>query len=122
MSKCSKSQKLGMSFVTARYRLDRDLLFKFATQLGHKCHRCGGELTRDTFSVDHIENWSKSDSPVEAFFDLDNIAFSHVHCNSKEMYDRVRKYENKEERRKANNNRRVYDPVERRTRYLRLGT
>ena len=77
-----KSQLLGMNFGTARARLERDLVFKFAVQLGHKCHRCGKELTREDFSVDHKDVWSIAENPVEAFFDLDNIAFSHLHCNT----------------------------------------
>lgn len=87
-----KSQLLGMSFITARYRLDRDLLFKFAVQLGHKCYRCQGELTREDFSVDHVENWSTASNPVEAYFDTNNIAFSHIHCNTLEKTERQRKY------------------------------
>ena len=78
-----KSLLLGMNFVTARNRLDRDLLFHFVTVMGYKCHRCGEEITRDTFSVDHIENWSQAENPIESFFDIKNIAFSHHNCNSK---------------------------------------
>lgn len=77
-----KSRLLGMNFSSARSRLDRDLLFKLATDAGHVCFRCGGELTRDNFSVDHKEHWSISVEPVKAFFDLDNVAFSHHQCNS----------------------------------------
>ncbi|WNL50867.1 HNH endonuclease [Xanthomonas phage Murka] len=78
----NKGELLGMSFGTARARLDRDLLFKFAVSLGHVCHRCGKDLDRDSFSVDHVTNWSVSSDPFNSFFDLDNIAFSHFECNS----------------------------------------
>ena len=128
-----KSQLLGMNFVTARNRLDRDLLFKFALLLGHKCYRCGGELVREDFSVDHKENWSEAADPVRAFFDLDNIAFSHIHCNTKEMHTRrtqdkhnANTYRNKgcrcDECKKAVMANFVYDSKARGARYLKYGT
>lgn len=83
MADDKRSRLLGMSFMTARQRLDRDLLFAFATAAGHKCYRCGGELTRDDFSVEHKEHWTGASDPKAAYFDLSNIAYSHVHCNSK---------------------------------------
>lgn len=83
-----KSQVLGMNFGAARGRLDRDIMFHLAVQLGHKCHRCGRELVREGFSVDHKENWSLAENPLEAFFDINNIAFSHMYCNTKEMHER----------------------------------
>ena len=77
-----KNQQLGMNVSTANHKLKVDLLFKFVVLAGHKCHRCGKELTRDTFSVDHIQPWLHTDKPLELFFDLDNIAFSHQACNT----------------------------------------
>lgn len=94
-----KSQLLGMSFHTARGRLERDLLFKFATQLGHTCFRCQQPMLRDNFSVDHKHNWSVAASPVQAYFDLENIAFSHIHCNAANHSNR--KYFSYEEKRLA---------------------
>lgn len=90
MSK-EKSRKLGMSFGTARDRLERDLLFSLATKLGETCYRCGGELTRDTFSVEHKAPWMQAENPKQSFFDLDNVAFSHVRCNQLDMVSRRRK-------------------------------
>lgn len=128
-----KSQLLGMNFSTGRARLDRDLLFKCVVELGHKCYRCGGDLTREEFSVDHKDNWSLAEDPVKAFFDLDNIAFSHLHCNTKEMADRRRTKEHGRHMYrkhgcrcdicKAGNMKDfVYDKHARRERYVRLGT
>lgn len=133
MSNDRKAQLLGMNFVTARNRLDRDLLFAFAKKLGHKCHRCGKDLTRDTFSVDHIENWSMSDDPVKAFFDIDNVAFSHMWCNTKERTERSIKkdhglhmYDRHGCRcsvcKNAKSESFVYDKEKRRDKYVRLGT
>ena len=40
-------------------------------------------MTEDNFSIEHIEDWEYSETPIELFFDLDNISFSHKLCNSK---------------------------------------
>ena len=77
-----KRDQLGMNPSTASNRLVKDLLFKYATAAGHKCHQCGEELTRETFSIEHILPWLDSDDPTSLFFDLDNIAYSHLKCNS----------------------------------------
>lgn len=76
-----KTQQLGMNPATASGRLVKDLLFKFVTEAGHRCFRCGEALTRDTFSIEHKESWLDSGDPVGRFFDLENIAFSHKVCN-----------------------------------------
>lgn len=76
-----KSAKLGMHASTAQGRLVKDILFSFLVKEGHKCFRCGGELTRDTFSIEHKVAWFDSEAPSESFFDLKNIAFSHMSCN-----------------------------------------
>lgn len=79
-----------MSFGTAHARLDRDLLFMLAVGAGHRCHRCGDALTRETFSVEHKKPWAAQPDPKAAFFDLSNIAFSHASCNQLEMAARKR--------------------------------
>ena len=79
----SKTEKLGMNPSTASHRLVKDILFNFVRNSGYKCFRCGGNLTRDTFSIEHIESWLDSDNPKEKYFDLDNITFSHLSCNSR---------------------------------------
>lgn len=38
-------------------------------------------MTRDTFSLEHIEPWLDSEDPVGLFFNQDNISFSHLSCN-----------------------------------------
>jgi hypothetical protein len=77
-----KKEQLGMNPSTAKHRLQVDLLFAFAVQLGHVCFRCGQPLDRDTFSIDHKESWLKAANPRATYFDLQNIAFSHHWCNS----------------------------------------
>lgn len=83
MSKQKKTLQLGMNPSTASGRLVKDTLFRLAVEAGHKCHHCGDELTRDTFSIEHINPWLDSENPVELYFDQDNIAFSHLTCNIK---------------------------------------
>lgn len=80
----------------ASHRLVKDLLFDFVVKAGHKCYRCNGELTRDTFSIEHKKAWLDSGEPVQLFFDLDNIAFSHMKCNfgaAKKMVSKFTKEE-----------------------------
>lgn len=76
-----KKKQLGMAIGTASHRLRMDLLWAFIERSGARCHRCDQEMSRDTFSIDHKDNWLDSDAPLERFFDLDNIGFSHFSCN-----------------------------------------
>lgn len=82
MSKQKKTLQLGMNPSTASGRLVKDLLFDFVEKSGIKCYRCNGDLTRNTFSIEHKKPWLDSENPVELFFDLGNIAFSHLSCNA----------------------------------------
>lgn len=79
----NKKNQLGMNPSTASNRLIKDLLFDFVIKAGHKCHRCGGDLERHTISIEHIEAWLDSDHPIEMFFDIQNIAYSHLSCNAR---------------------------------------
>ena len=81
MSNQKKASQLGMNPSTASGRLVKDILFRLAVETGHTCYRCGGELIRETFSIEHIKNWLDSEDPVGLYFDQDNIAFSHLACN-----------------------------------------
>lgn len=76
-----KTNQLGVNPSTAAHRLRTDILFAFVKEKGCVCFRCGGELTRETFSIDHKVPWLDTEDPRKAFFDLDNIAFSHKSCN-----------------------------------------
>lgn len=92
-----KNKQLGMDAGTASYRLMKDLLFKFVTDAGHLCHRCQKPLTRADFTADHIVAWLDSPNPIELFFDLKNIAFSHLACNIRHRRIRRWKYASQEE-------------------------
>ena len=94
-----KKAVLGISLGTAANRLRKALLFSMAHRLKEDfCFRCGCQIeTVDEFSVEHKESWQLSDNPVEAYFDLKNISFSHLGCNSRAAF-RVKVYANKKER------------------------
>lgn len=74
-----------MPIGTATARLKKNLLFTLIIQLGFNyCYQCGFEIDdEDTLSIEHKIPWLDSDNPIELFFDLNNIAFSHNTCNGK---------------------------------------
>lgn len=77
-----KAQKLGMPYGTACNRLRKVILFYLLKQLGQNiCFQCQKEIeSADSLSIEHKRSWS--DKPT-LFWDLDNIAFSHLTCNIK---------------------------------------
>lgn len=108
-----KSKQLGMNVSTATGKLLKDLLFDFVVKSGIKCFRCGGELTRDSFSIDHKVPWLHTKDPVNSFFDLDNISYSHLSCNCSDARHPNKKYASHQEQRteceKRRRGVRVYD-------------
>ena len=78
----NKHEQLGMNASTAQGRLVKDLLFKFVSEKGIMCFRCGEKMEREDFSIDHKIPWLHSENPIGLFFDLDNISFSHWKCNT----------------------------------------
>ena len=78
-----KKKQLGMDPGTASNRLRKSILFSFAKKLGYAwCYQCATEIKDiDKFTIEHKEPWLDSENPLETFFDLDNIAFSHASCN-----------------------------------------
>lgn len=78
-----KADALGMSFGTAANRLRKMVLFSLVVRLKENfCYRCGGEiLTEADLSIEHKDAWLQADDPVQSFFDLNNVAFSHLSCN-----------------------------------------
>jgi len=79
-----KSDQLGMNHATASGRLKKEIMFSLLQETGKDiCFQCGERIERvEELSVEHKVPWLDSDNPVELFFDLDNIAFSHLSCNS----------------------------------------
>ncbi len=77
-----KSAFLGMSHGTACYRLRKNLMFAMAhgRKIEPVCFRCGESIDSvDDLSIDHKQPWEGVS--VALFWDLDNIAFSHMGCN-----------------------------------------
>jgi len=79
-----ESELFGMSVGAANNKLRKQIMFDLAKRLNlHFCYRCGHEIVHvDQFSVEHMNAWRIASDPVVAFFDLNNIAFSHLRCNS----------------------------------------
>jgi len=84
----AKALVLGMPAGTAQHQLRKSILFKYVRLAGdHFCYKCGAEIeTIDEFSIEHKEPWFSSNAP-DLFWDLDNIAFSHVRCNRPHVYN-----------------------------------
>ncbi len=79
-----KKLQLGMNPSTASHRLVKDVLWSLIVKTGQSlCCKCGGEMSRETFSIEHIEPWLDSNDPVGLYFSLENIGFSHHSCNVK---------------------------------------
>jgi hypothetical protein len=117
-----KNEQLGMDSGTASYRLVKDLLFNYIYDAGIVCYRCGGELSREDFSIEHKECWLDSDDPVGLFFDLKNIAYSHKSCNYKAKRKRQPIYSIEEiKKRDKESRKRHWTPEKRREHYLRTG-
>lgn len=78
-----KAKQLEMSIGSARYNLNKSIMFHLASKIGMDiCYRCNEKIVLiDEFSIDHKVNWLKSSNPIHYFFDFSNIAFSHLECN-----------------------------------------
>lgn len=63
-------------------------MFEMAKELGRDvCFQCGKTIeTVDDFSIEHKTAWIDPDDPNGLFFDLDNVAFSHLSCNCAAAY------------------------------------
>lgn len=84
MSNKEKSRALGINFSTAANRLRKMILWQLVVETGRNvCYRCDRQIERiEDFSIEHREPWQSANDPRAAFFDLENIAFSHLRCNS----------------------------------------
>ena len=78
-----KSDQLGMSHGAAANRLRKSIMFALIMESGkNTCFQCHKKIENiDDLSVEHKVPWLDSEDPVKLYFDLDNIAFSHITCN-----------------------------------------
>lgn len=68
---------------TASHRLVKDILWELILQTEKNiCFKCKREMTRETFSIEHIIPWLDSPNPLELYFDQNNISFTHLKCNT----------------------------------------
>lgn len=103
MKKEDVKRQLGITHSGARNRLLRNLLFKYITMAGdHVCYRCGEPIEDPLdMTIEHEVPWHNSDNPVELYFDLNNISFSHHKCNAGAARKPTKKYHTAEEKRQA---------------------
>ena len=89
-----KSEQLGMSHGTATGRLKKMIMWAYVIKNDDNvCHQCGLEIENiDHLSIEHIVPWLDSEDPQGLFFDLDNIAFSHLKCNIGNTRARIPEY------------------------------
>lgn len=82
-SNALKAERLQMPIGTASNRLKKTILLRLLQRLDEDlCFRCSERIeTVEQLSIEHKEAWLYAPDPVGSFFDLDNIAFSHLSCN-----------------------------------------
>ena len=121
-----------MSHGAASHRLRKKILFMFVKETGRDfCFQCGSQIEHiNLLSIEHKAPWMSAEDPKDTFFDLDNIAFSHLSCNIAAGSKPNQKYFSKEERliakrKKDSEYRKTFTPEQRRERrrnqYLRTG-
>ena len=78
-----KSEQLGMPHGTACARLRKKIFFNLVRQLGQDlCFHCQQKIeTAEELSIEHRRPWLDNDPSL--FWDLNNIAFSHLSCNAR---------------------------------------
>lgn len=123
-----KKTALGEAYGTARNRLIKNLLFKFMKDLGlDTCFQCGCKIkTNKEMSIEHKVPWLNSEDPTKTFYDLENIAFSHLSCNCRAAERPIKKCPDVL-RQERNKNRNLYRlrmtpeerKLDRRKRYLK---
>ena len=77
-----RAAQLGMPYGTACGRLRKNVLFRLLQKHNEDiCVRCSKRIESvDDLSLEHVKPWENRDASL--FWDLDNIAFSHIHCNT----------------------------------------
>ncbi len=78
----AKAKQLGMPHGTAANRLRKMILFSLVQETKKDvCFQCSKKIENiDNLSIEHKIPWLGNDSKL--FWDLDNIAFSHLRCNA----------------------------------------
>lgn len=123
-----KKMQLGMNPSTAANRLVKDILWRLIVETEQdECCKCGFPMTRDTFSIEHLEPWLDSEDPIGLYFSQENIGFSHLRCNVGDARSAKKKYDSPEEAYQAKlkqsreRRRETYCPDWRKQRYTQTG-
>jgi hypothetical protein len=128
-AKKKKREQLGMDAATASHKLRKLILFSLVQQTDRDvCFKCQTKIeTVEELSIEHKAPWLDSSDPVGVFFDLSNIAFSHLRCNIASSRKPNKRYFSPDELKQANqarwrsSKRRTYSSDKRRAKYLRTG-
>ena len=80
------TQQLGMPHGTAANKLRKNVLFHLLSRLNENvCFKCEGAIeTVDELSIEHVKPWEGCSADL--FWDMSNIAFSHISCNLPHAY------------------------------------
>jgi hypothetical protein len=85
MNDCNKNKNklLGEPYGTASNKLKKKILFSLLVKDKlNICFQCGEIIEKiEDLSIEHKSPWMSAENPKEAFYDLDNISFSHLKCN-----------------------------------------
>lgn len=83
----------------AVHQLRKMLLFALSDKT---CFRCKKPIEHiDEFSIDHKIPWLDSPDPRSLFFDINNIASSHLKCNIGSARNARKRYNTADERKEA---------------------
>lgn len=107
-----KYDQLGQSHGSAVHTLRKNIMFSLLAKLNlNTCFQCKEPIkSADDLSVEHKEPWLDSENPKEKFFDLDNIAFSHLSCNCAAARRPTKKWESSTHRNSERAKLRQLDP------------
>lgn len=119
-----KNITLGMPHGTASNRLRKNILFNLLKKHGENvCFKCSEVIDKvEDLSIEHKKPWEGISADL--FWDLDNIAFSHMFCNRPDRP--FRKYTPEEalkvgREKNAQYMRKTYSTQKRREKFQRTG-
>lgn len=124
-----KKDQLGEPYGTAVHRLRKNIMFALlGLENLNTCFQCNEKIEHvEQLSIEHKVPWLDSEDPKKFFFDLSNIAFSHLSCNSAAARPVNKKYFTPEEQYQAQceydktYRQRHYTKDKRHQQYLRTG-
>lgn len=89
-----KTKQLGLNPSTANNILKKNILFSLICETKRNiCFQCGNIIKSiEELSIEHKIPWLDSENPKELYFDLNNIAFSHLACNVAAKRPRIIKH------------------------------